>query len=187
MNELTAKDLHWFCLANAHGGQDFYAFKDRFLKRFGTPDGYDLQKVEKMCFRCDGSGIYSRDELCRSCDGTGIHHTNEHWLRRYNLEGRIYHKPIDNGEVWHEHGFKYPEPRDIIEGLIRHDSVDSKVARRAFYRLLIRHEPITFYNIITDRILTGFNGYRTKLVWKLIRLRNRLDLFKAIPEDDVPF
>jgi hypothetical protein len=187
MSKLTQKDLLWFRLANSNPTRDFYAFKDRFLKRYATPDGYDLQKVDQFCWGCDGSGMFAPRRPCWRCDGSGIHKTNEHWLQRYDLAGAIYHKPVTHAEVYHAHDFKYPEPKREFEGRIRHDEVDSKVARRAFLRLLVRHEPETFYRHVCDAIKARAYWFRVKLVWRLVRIRNKMDLFKAIPEDEVPF
>lgn len=188
MSELTHKYLNWFRLANSNPPTGFYPFKARFLSRYAVPDGFDLQHVEQFCYTCDGSGQYAKGEACRACDATGIHHVNDHWLQRWNLAGTIYHKPMDHADVYHLHVYKYPEPRSEISGRIQHLNVDLKVSKRAFYRLLLRHEPVTFYNLVTRQIKDRCYWARLKLTWKLIRLRNRLDLFKAIPEDDkLPF
>jgi hypothetical protein len=187
VSELTHKDLLWFRLANANPDRDFYPFKDRFLKRFATPDGFDLQVIERECWTCVGSGTGPDGGPCRKCGGDGVYATNKHWLKRFDLCGSIYHKPMWECDARADNGGKNPEPKNHIEGRIKHGDVDSKVARRAFYRLLLRHEPVTFYNIVTDRMLAKMSNVRANLVWKLIRLRNKLDLFKAVPEDDVPF
>lgn len=187
MSELTHKDLLWFRLANSNPPHGFYDFKDRFLKRFGTPDGFDLQHVNKMCWSCDGSGEYLKGVACNKCGGDGVYRTNEHWLARFQLGGAIYHKPMDHADVWHMHDYKWPETKNFIDGKIQHESVDSKVARRAFFRLLIRHEPCVFYRRVCDAIKDRAYWFRVKLVWRLVRIRNRMDLFKAVPEDEIPF
>lgn len=184
MSELTHKDLLWFRLANSNPPHGFYDFKDRFLKRFGTPDGWDKQEIERVCHTCDGSGEYLKGVDCNRCSGSGIYDTVEHWLRRYDLHGKTYHKPESNATVWHENNFRYPEFKNLIEGRIKHDSVDSKTARRAFFRLLLRHEPHVFYRRVCDAIKDRAYWFRVKLVWRLVRLRNKMDLFRAIPEED---
>lgn len=189
MSDLTTKDLAWFRLANSNPHRDFYPFKDRFLRRFGTPDGWDKQEIERVCYSCYGSGEYLVGVDCNRCGGSGIYDTREHWLRRFYLGGQIYHKPEDNATVWHENDYRYPEFKNLIEGRVQHAPVDSKVARRAFFRLLIRHEPCVFYNLVCNDLKAGFSAMRAKLVWRLVRLRNKMDLFPAVndPNSDVPF
>lgn len=197
MSELTAKDLKWFQLANACPAPGFYAFKKRFLQRFAVPDGFDLQRVPKMCRVCDGSGYYLLDVECRSCGGDGIHHVNEHWLQRWDLAGTVYHVPLDHADVYHLHGFRYPEPRREIEGLIAKGTsgtgnlrvpVSAAVGQRAYWRLLVRHEPMAFYRSVMELMQWRGKSFRTKWYFRLIRLRNKLDLFRSVPEhDEVPF
>jgi hypothetical protein len=186
MNELTSRDLEWFRLANANAPTGFYAFKDRFLRRFATLVGYDEQRIEKECWTCDGSGKYFADERCRSCDGTGVHHVNTHYLLRYEICGRIYHKPVTFfGDV--PENMRKAGPIAELEGRVKHDEVSSAVANRAFFRLLIRHEPTTYLELVKNRWVNGFLHFKARWAWRLIRLRNKMDLFPAVPPDDVPF
>lgn len=185
MKELTSRDLEWFRLANANPPHGFYDFKDRFLRRFATLVGYDEQVIEKECWTCDGSGrVYN--EPCRSCDASGVHHSNTHYLLRYEICGRIYHKPVPFfGDV--PENMRRAGPISEIEGRIKHGDVPSQVANRAFFRLLIRHEPTTYYKLVVENWKNGFLNFKAKWAWRLIRLRNKLDLFPAVPPDDVPF
>lgn len=186
MSVLNSKDHHWFRLANSNPPAGFYAFKERFLKRFATPDGFDIQTIERECHRCDGTGS-DYDGRCERCGGTGIWDTREHWLARYKLGRRaLYHKPMDHADVWLASDYRYPIPERIIEGRIKHDDVTISVARRSFHRLLLRHEPVTFYWIAMNSFQSGFRIGRAKLVFCLIRLRNKMDLFKAV-EDELGF
>lgn len=184
--KLTRKDMLWFHIANANPPLGFYVFKDRFLRRFATPCGWDLQRIDQICWTCEGSGFYCPNEECRKCFGTGIFRISEHWLRRFELNGQIYHNPEDHATCWHENDFKWPEAVSLIDGKISHETVDSQVARRAFYRLLLRHEPCTFYKLVCEKLKAGSKNLRARLVWRLVRLRNRMDLFPA-NENDVPF
>lgn len=186
MSELTAKDLHWFRLANSNAPSGFYDFKRRFLKRFAEFDGYDLQTIELVCHGCDGSGWYHGDVTCHRCDGSGVYDTREHWLARWNLGGQIYHCPEDHATVWHACNYSYPAPVATFEGLIRHTDVSTKVADRAYSRLLLRHEPVNYYNRLVIRIKDRAYFFRLRWAWRLIRLRNKLDLFPAV-KDEVPF
>lgn len=185
MSDLTAKDIYWFRMANAGSYSDkrrFYDFKARFLKRFATPDGFDLQHVDHHCWTCDGTGLYADETECRSCQGTGIHHTNDHWLERWKLGNDIFHVPYFCSPPLH-----LQQPVREYEGLIKHKDVDDKAAYRCFLRLLVRHEPATFYHHVIGLWRDGFLRFRAKLVWKLIRIRNKLDLFPAIEDDSPPF
>lgn len=186
MSELTAMDLIWFRLANSRAPQGFYPFKARFLKRFAAQDGWDLQIIEKECWTCEGSGQYAKGESCRSCGGDGIHHTNEHWLQRWILPGAVYHVPEFCSPPHWQRG---DSPKNEFHGRIVHEPVPEAAARRAYWRLLLRHEPMNFYREIIHLIQWRGQAIRTKWYFKLIRLRNKMDLFPAInPEkDDVPF
>lgn len=188
VSTLNSKDLHWFRLANSNPPSGFYAFKERFLKRFATFDGFDLQKIERECHSCGATGFYEKGRICHRCDGSGVYDIVEHWLARYQFGDAIYHKPMDHADVYHLKGaWKYPEPKAIIEGRIKHSDVAIKVSSRAFDRLLLRHEPLTFYNLVMDRLkYRVYQKPRSKLVFCLIRLRNKMDLFKAV-EDEIPF
>lgn len=188
MSDLTSKDLNWFRLANSNPPAGFYAFKERFLKRFAIQDGFDLQTIELECHRCDGTGS-DYDGRCERCGGTGVWDTREHWLARYKLGDALYHKPMDHADVYHFNGaWSYPTPKNVIEGRIGHADVPVAVARRAFYRLLLRHEPVVFYQTFVARIKDRASFGRTKMVFCLIRLRNKMDLFKAVEnESDLPF
>jgi hypothetical protein len=37
--------------------KDFYDLKTALLHRFGAPDGYDIQRITKTCYGCEGTGI----------------------------------------------------------------------------------------------------------------------------------
>lgn len=138
MAELTRRDLHWFRLANAAPAEGFYPFKDRFLRRFGVPEGWDLQVIALECHGCGGSGWYARGVECNRCNGSGVYSIREHWLQRW--------------------------------------------------RLLIRHEPMSFYWVLVAGLKRRAMWCRAQLAWRLIRVRNRMDLFKSVPEEeDVPF
>ena len=185
--ELTERDFRWFYLANAGSYYDktlnFYPFKARFLKRFGNCDGWDSQEVDHLCWTCDGTGSFGSGlnaQTCRSCGGDGVHHTNFHWLHRYELGGRIYHVPE-------------PPPfllkvKNEIEGLIKHEPIDERTARRAFMRLLVRHEPGTFYQMLLDSARNKISQHWWSVRMKLVRLRNKMDLFPVVEvKDEVPF
>ena len=181
---LNAKELAWFKIANSGHPSGFYPFKDRFLRRFAERDGYDLQHVEQFCWTCEGSGEYVKGELCRKCDGSGVYRTVEVWLERWNLCGTIYHKPVDPIPHWQREG----QVRGEIQGRIQHAPVSDLAARRSFYRLLLRFEPVNFYDQVCADVKARALHYRAVWAWRLMRLRDKLDLFPAVEKsDEIPF
>lgn len=96
--------------------REFYAIKERLLKRYGTPDDADVQHLPgKQCWTCDGTGLYSKYSECRKCWGTGWY-LSPVWvcLDRYRWGKYVFHMP---GEV----SYTKPEP-DItrIFGYVEH-------------------------------------------------------------------
>lgn len=183
---LTSKDHHWFRLANAGSycdKQSFYAFKTRFLKRFAQRDGWDLQEMPKFCYACAGSGTHLTGQSCHRCHGSGIYTIAHHWLERWQLGDHIYHVPIHCSPP-----FKEQHPVHTFSGRIQHEEVPGNVAYRCYLRLLLRHEPQAFYDHILQRIKDKWVFGRLSLKWKLLRLREKLDLFPTVEkQDDVPF
>lgn len=185
MPELDHKSIHWFHLCNCSTfsyKQSFYAFKARFLHRFGTPDGWDEQRINHECWTCGGTGLFEGHSTCRRCDGEGIYRTSFVWLARYELAGRIYHIPDERPPHVVKPVYKFT-------GYIRHEPLCSdSAAYRCYLRLLLRHEPITFWKHIVLCARSRVSIVRWRLTMKLVRLRNELDLFPAIKEsDEVPF
>lgn len=185
---LTHKDLHWFHQANAAAGywlkQDFYAFKKRFLHLHATPAGYDLQKIDKPCWGCEGTGEVLGSP-CMRCYGSGVFSTKEIVLRRFDLSNRTYHIPTEPCEI-DQNSIRFESE---IEGLITHAPVSPSVGTRSYLRLLLRHEPTRFYHIALEWLVRRSGSNRW--LFRLIRLRNQLDLFPCIeiqnPDQTVPF
>ena len=200
---INHRELHWFAVANANPQVGFYDFKKRFLRRFAVQDGYDLQRIDKTCWKCEGSGFYTSQEECRSCGGSGIHHTNEHWLERWNLQGTVYHVPRHHSDVYCQHGYKYPEPRREIDGIIQKGIErvvigpdfegkervvpSQKEAHRAYIRLMVRFEPLNLWEHVKSCVRNKMDAWRIKRMLCLMRIRNKLELFPIIREEDVPF
>lgn len=75
-----------------------YEFKERFLRLYATPDGYDLQVIRDLCRGCDGTGRwhYWHDdggEWCDRCGGTGTYQWRVITLHRWTLHGHVFHVP----------------------------------------------------------------------------------------------
>lgn len=188
MNTLTALELRWFRAANVGHPHGFYPFKDRMLKRFGVMVGYDTQELGKMCLTCDGSGSWIDGKSCWSCGGSGIYRTATVYLQRWELCGDVYHVPVRFfGDIPEE--FRKRGPVQEFEGLIRNLPSDEEKAAavRAFRRLLLRFEPLTFLELMKAHWLGGLMGFRVRLAWRLFRLRERMELFPIAKDDEVPF
>lgn len=171
-----SREHEWFRLANSNPPPGFYGFKDRFLRRFATRAGWDKQTIEHDCWSCEGAG-------CHRCSGSGVYRTTEHWLERWDLGGAIYHRPAS----WNEVPWPRPAVVEFIEGRIKHGTVPQAVARRAFRRLLLRYEPVTFYRLMVEAFRERTMQFRARWAWRLVRLRNKLDLFPAVEEREIPF
>lgn len=146
-----ARPLAWLLgLGNARArgsslDREFYALKDRLLRKYGTRDGVDIQHIKRECWgyeedgKCLGKG-------CRRCGGSGV--WDEKWieLERWAIGGRVFHRPS---------GFRYSAPsaddlfapRNVIEGLITHYDVSYRASSEArlwlfllFDRRAWRHE-----------------------------------------------
>jgi hypothetical protein len=115
---LKRRFLSWLLyLANARGSitprrKEFYAMKDRLLRKYGKRIGEDIQHIAHECY---GWGFDGCDGLtCQKCNGSGVHHHSYVTLERWEFAGRIFHsapKPIG-----------YTLPKNInIEGRIRHE------------------------------------------------------------------
>lgn len=163
MNSLIIK---LFTDANAGAYTDkigwFYPRKDSFLRKHGIFHGYDKQIIQKICYRCEGSGEYvSRCEGCRyegdcwscwhdeedydastwqaenrcpRCGGTGFYMNRTYWLERYKLGDKVFHIPVrDESKL----PFLMEPPGNIYTGKLAHADVDPARAERAMRLLFL--------------------------------------------------
>jgi len=72
--------------------EDFYALKDQWIKsnQHLLVDGKIARVEERMCWSCDGSGMYYKDEECWKCSGTGIYSSRTLYEHRYRIEDRVF-------------------------------------------------------------------------------------------------
>lgn len=99
---------------------EFYALKERLLRRWGRLADYDLQEIRKECWgtrRWDPEhGDYEylgcRDD-CPRCGGTGIFHIRWIWLERWEWCGYVFHRPS-------RESFTRPDYQVSIHGRIEH-------------------------------------------------------------------
>ena len=89
----------------------FYAMKDAILRKHGKLVGADLQHIVKKCW--GGYDYPCRGASCRKCGGTGIYSERWHILQRWELGGRIFHRPIDSTSL-------RPDGPVTIEGNVEH-------------------------------------------------------------------
>lgn len=81
--------------------REWYAVKNRILRRWGVPDGYDVQYFEgKKCYTCGGTGVYKgfyeRDyyDDCRNCYGGWYKLPTWVILERVRLGAYVFHQPL---------------------------------------------------------------------------------------------
>lgn len=114
--------LLWLANASPPTGcrREFYAVKDAILRRWGRPDGHDWQEITHYCWRCEGGGIvddgWGEDDRCPKCGGTGI--WDRFWVRleRWEIGGRVFHRPAER--VWGR-----PDEPVAIVGRVEHARV----------------------------------------------------------------
>lgn len=134
------KQLYLANAANYPGKREyFYPLKNKLIRKYGKYDGYDVQRINKTCWHCGGSGIdpYDEDDSCHKCDGTGIYDTKIVYLERYLIKGDnyVYHSPRDNWVT------PKGEKKSVIEGLVKHEPIPEKLGIRACKLLMWRHQP----------------------------------------------
>jgi len=161
----TKKDIpkwiaDYFYLANSgtySGKQSFYSnVKTIILDKFGIFDGYDQQIIKKECWSCHGTGLYKhywyecgelmciKQEKCYSCI-KGVYSTRQFFLKRYILNENIYHIPCDFEPI-------VGPIKNKINGIIKHETVNSEQAYRAYIILLFLYNKNKFYCLIKDMI-----------------------------------
>lgn len=115
--KLLATLLHYANSSPPCNTTDFYALKERLLKRYGKLIGYDMQEIRKDCW---GSYSYREDnhigcqgDCCRQCGGTGIYSIRWHSLERWEWCGFVFHRPAHTL-------YTKPETPVTIHGRIEH-------------------------------------------------------------------
>jgi len=190
----------------------FYNLKNEILKKYGHEADYDLQTIKKPCHSCGGKGVFKchwkLPETCWSCLGDGVYQTKKVVLKRYLLNGAIFHEPIgelfggkikvfDTYEDYYP-TFKYElfngKIVNEIQGLIKHETIDLN-ATWSFYYLLWNYNREEFYKSITHNV--NYCQTRTKYkLKKMLKKANPLKVFadflKVKPQqleqiDDLPF
>ncbi|MDQ5929996.1 MAG: hypothetical protein QG594_1779 [Bacteroidota bacterium] len=184
--------------------QAFYRFKSELLQKHGHQAGYDLQVIKKACYSCDGKGFYRKNAPCLSCAGTGTFSIKKVVLKRYLLNGELFHAPMGEllgnklkpfAEISELKPFNEPFVKQV-NGLIVHEAAPLNPSW-AFYYLLWNYDRLLFFQHIYADIDT-YNT-RAKHKFKNILKNNATNPLKALanffevkdmhlePIDDLPF
>lgn len=77
----------------------FYAIKQYLLDLYGSPIGHEIQRIQKECWSCGGTGVYGIND-CDRCVG-GIYQTRYYRLRAFQFGRQKFHTPIESVQ-WRE-------------------------------------------------------------------------------------
>lgn len=104
MNSILFEHFKRLDQASYLAKSEFYKIKEFVLLTEAVADGFDIQISEKSCTKCYGRGFKiinncrrSRKKItyekveCLECQGTGIIGKREWYLRRYILNGEVFH------------------------------------------------------------------------------------------------
>lgn len=136
-------------LANADPGchrRDFYALKDRLLKKYGRVVGEDVQRIVDHCWGDTQQGCEGKS--CRRCGGTGFWRDRWFLLERWELGGRTFHRPA---------GPAKPRAVDYIAGYIRHNPRNLRACREALLWLALLFDCRLFWLALTSSRTHGWH------------------------------
>jgi hypothetical protein len=139
-------------LANAHppSGRrsEFYALKDRLLRRYGALIDYDVQHIVDKCWG-DSDRLGCEGKWCGRCGGTGIWRDRWIVLERWELGSWIFHRPTNL--------LRAPNalPR-VIEGRIEHRDVHPRTAGEATLWLALLFDRPLFWRLLTTSRFCGW-------------------------------
>lgn len=133
--------------------REFYDLKDRLLHRYAIAVGEDIQRIRKVCWDCDGSGVvngrwiseaaaYSLAE-CDRCDGTGIYNTIYVALKRWDFAGYVFHQPQCRLYKLR------PGDQVAIEGYVQHANLKGHRAKEAQLWLALLCDRRLFWRMLT--------------------------------------
>lgn len=114
----------------------FYCLKEAICEAFGSRDGEDIQRIERKCWECGGSGFTDdwdgHEEYCWRCVG-GVWDVVYVRLERWIVGGKVFHRPA--GRV-----SGIDETKATIRGLVEHrPSSVAQTAAVALARLFCSH------------------------------------------------
>lgn len=136
---------------------EFYALKDRLLHRYGRRVGDDLQHIVKRCW----------NGPCWRCDDTGIY--DQFWVRleRWQLGGRLFHRPLERQRL------AVPGPATIT-GFIRHQDYGALSAECALWLGLLFDRGL-FWRVLASSCQSGLTWLPLVTLQQLVsRVRRHL-------------
>lgn len=74
-----------------HFREQFYEVKQHIVARWGSLRGLVYQRIEDRCWGEHGNLC---DRYCGKCGGTGIYRALTVELEEWELEGRVFHRPL---------------------------------------------------------------------------------------------
>jgi hypothetical protein len=159
MKALILRVLGWWLgLANANVGgsimgRRFYDLKDRLLRKYATRDGSDLQYLKDICWGYADEAACA-GKSCRRCGGTGV--WSERWieLERWNLGGRIFHRPNGPIRVGVESAKEFA--RNIIDGRIQHRGVSYRASDEARLWLMLAFDRRMWWSEVRSHRACGW-------------------------------
>ena len=161
-------ESHLYALRVCNSGnwcykRSFYELKNQILSKYGHEADYDLQHIVKRCYSCDGKGNHERGQ-CWNCD-KGVYSRKDVLLKRYIINGALFHKPI--GELIGNRikifdGYEDYEYDSFAK--FRYESFDGKIV--STITGLIKHEPVGLHPVWAYYYLLGF--YDTEKLYKCI-------------------
>lgn len=192
-NNLKWNEFLQKCLITANGinncklKQRFYSVKQQILIDYGTFDDYDIQYISNKCWSCSDGTFHFLDgssASCNKCWGSGVYSISTYYLKRYYLNGKLFHVPEKD------------EPSDCvirnkINGRIKHKN------RTEFYLsgiqsafvLLYLFDRKWFWLIIGELYIYSLKQ-TIKSKWKgflKILQDNEKISFEKKADDDLPF
>lgn len=173
---------------------EFYRVKDRILTKWGKPDGFDTQIIEKVCWGCNGTGDYN-GRTCYKCGGDGIYSIRTITLARYRLADQVFHRPTTAGSNLEG------KERNVIYGKVKHDRYDYHLETEMMFWFLLVFDPKTFakrigcvYNytrVRTPMVLLSnilFEVRRIRRSWKVRNEWRKIDSEETKSKtDEIPF
>lgn len=134
MQRILATLLHY---ANAEGStrhSQFYALKDRLLRKYGEFRGHELQEIKKDCWGDqydDWGDRYGCGPKCRACGGSGVFDIRWVRLEIWHWQGFVFHRPDGDTRI-------PPAPSQVrIKGIIQHPKYGLKSSEARLWLYLL--------------------------------------------------
>ena len=190
IKELPNAHQHFHAANSGACRHSFYPYKAQILKRYGIPDGYDVQHIQKECWHCDGSGIdpytpgyVSRaggwtEIYCDRCCGSGFYRDTTHYLQRYRFGDRIYHTPKPKDEL-------IGDERQGIQGFIEHSFETEYPPELSIQICVARWLPMQFLALIAKDAVERWK--HSDEVWKYRFHRKWIKNAWKKDDDGIPF